>query len=117
MVLVERTLSEKALTSKMKSRIPTRFATSGRRPWNFRKAHKDITVYGYDFDFTKKYNNKTLFAALNFSSDATDFKIPNDGSSFKLEFGNYPKNEVDASSRTLKPWEGRIYQRMSILKE
>ncbi|CAI4504795.1 ADM_collapsed_G0023340.mRNA.1.CDS.1 [Saccharomyces cerevisiae] len=86
----------------------------------FRKAHKDITVYGYDFEFidldnkklfsfTKKYNNKTLFAALNFSSDATDFKIPNDDSSFKLEFGNYPKKEVDASSRTLKPWEGRIY--------
>ncbi|GMC24824.1 unnamed protein product [Saccharomyces cerevisiae] len=86
----------------------------------FRKNHKDIAVYGFDFkfidldnkklfSFTKRYNNKTLFAALNFSSDATDFKIPNDGSSFKLEFGNYPKNEVDASSRTLKPWEGRIY--------
>ncbi|CAI4743515.1 CPI_1c_G0047140.mRNA.1.CDS.1 [Saccharomyces cerevisiae] len=86
----------------------------------FRKAHKDITVYGYDFEFidldnkklfsfTKKYDNKTLFAALNFSSDAIDFTIPNDNSSFKLEFGNYPKKEVDASSRTLKPWEGRIY--------
>ncbi|CAI4301194.1 AEL_collapsed_G0006360.mRNA.1.CDS.1 [Saccharomyces cerevisiae] len=67
----------------------------------FRKAHKDITVYGYDFEFIDldnkklfsftKYNNKTLFAALNFSSDATDFKIPNDDSSFKLEFGNYQR--------------------------
>ncbi|KAF4004083.1 Alpha amylase, catalytic domain family protein [Saccharomyces cerevisiae] len=86
----------------------------------FRKAHKDITVYGYDFEFidldnkklfsfTKKYDNKTLFAALNFSSDSIDFTIPNNSSSFKLEFGNYPRSEVDASSRTLKPWEGRIY--------
>ncbi|EHM99617.1 YOL157C-like protein [Saccharomyces cerevisiae x Saccharomyces kudriavzevii VIN7] len=86
----------------------------------FRKAHKDITVYGYDFEFidldngklfsfTKKYGNKTLFAALNFSSDVIDFTIPNDSPSFKLEFGNFPKKEVDASSRSLKPWEGRIY--------
>ncbi|KOH00745.1 glycoside hydrolase family 13 protein DI49_0078 [Saccharomyces eubayanus] len=86
----------------------------------FRKAHKDITVYGYDFEFidldnkklfsfTKKYENKTLLAALNFSSENVDFTIPNDSSSFKLEFGNFPKKEVDASSRTLKPWEGRIY--------
>ncbi|KAF4002932.1 Oligo-1,6-glucosidase IMA2 domain protein [Saccharomyces cerevisiae] len=86
----------------------------------FRKATKDITVYGYDFEFidldnkklfsfTKKYDNKTLFAALNFSSDSIDFTIPNNSSSFKLEFGNYPRSEVDASSRTLKPWEGRIY--------
>ncbi|CAI4437535.1 AKR_collapsed_G0016910.mRNA.1.CDS.1 [Saccharomyces cerevisiae] len=49
------------------------------------------------------------FAALNFSSDSIDFTIPNNSSSFKLEFGNYPRSEVDASSRTLKPWEGRIY--------
>ena len=81
---------------------------------------RDITVYGYDFEFidldnkklfsfTKKYDNKKLFAALNFSSDSIEFKIPNDSPSFKLEFGNYPKEEVDASSRTLKPWEGRIY--------
>ncbi|QID86243.1 oligo-1,6-glucosidase ima2 [Saccharomyces pastorianus] len=38
----------------------------------FRKAHKDIT----------KYDNKTLFAALNFSSDSIDFTIPNNSSSF-----------------------------------
>nr|CAI6718377.1 ASN_HP1_G0046730.mRNA.1.CDS.1 [Saccharomyces cerevisiae] len=31
-------------------------------------------------------------------------RIPN-SSSFKLEFGNYPRSEVDASSRTWKPWE------------
>ncbi|CAI4755190.1 AKR_collapsed_G0048300.mRNA.1.CDS.1 [Saccharomyces cerevisiae] len=31
-----------------------------------------------------------------------DFTIPNNSSSFKLEFGNYPRSEVDASSRTLE---------------
>ncbi|CAI5144919.1 BTE_HP_G0004860.mRNA.1.CDS.1 [Saccharomyces cerevisiae] len=83
----------------------------------FRKNHKDIAVYGFDFkfidldnkklfSFTKRYNNKTLFAALNFSSDATDFKIPNDGSSFKLEFGNYPKNGIDPLQNDVEiTWE------------
>lgn len=86
----------------------------------FRKAHRDITVYGYDFElvdlnnnklfnFSKRYGNKTLFAALNFSSDNVEIKIPNDDSSFKLEFGNFPKNKTDSCSRLLRPWEGRVY--------
>ncbi|CAI4765904.1 AIG_G0047610.mRNA.1.CDS.1 [Saccharomyces cerevisiae] len=60
----------------------------------FRKAHKDITVYGYDFEFIdltirncsasqRNTTTKTLFAALNFSSDSIDFTIPNNSSSFK----------------------------------
>lgn len=86
----------------------------------FRKAHKDITVYGYDFEFvdldnkrlfsfSKNYDDKKLFAALNFSSDTIDFKIPGDAPSFKFVFGNLPMDEIDPSSRVLKPWEGRIY--------
>lgn len=85
----------------------------------FRKEHKDIAIYGYDFSFidldneklfsfTKKYGNKTLFAALNFSSENLDFQIPSEGS-YKLVFGNYADGNVDAASKTLKPWEGRIY--------
>ena len=86
----------------------------------FRKSHKDITVYGYDFEFidldndklfsfTKKYGDKKLFAALNFSSDEIDFKIPNDSFAYAFAFGNLAKSEVEASSRVLKPWEGRVY--------
>lgn len=85
----------------------------------FRKEYKDITVYGYDFEFidldskklfsfTKRHNNKTLLAALNFSSDEIDFTIP-DFKSYKLVFGNYPDSQIDATSRTLNTWEGRIY--------
>lgn len=61
------------------------------------------------FTFTYKYENRTLFAALNFGSDNLDNIIPNDSSSFKLEFGNFPKKEVETSSKTLKPREGKIY--------
>lgn len=85
----------------------------------FRKEHKDIAVYGYDFEFvdlenkklfsfTKKYGKKTMFTTLNFSSDEVDFEFPNDVS-YSLAFGNYDEGQVDASSKTLKPWEGRIY--------
>ncbi|ONH71649.1 Alpha-glucosidase MAL32 [Saccharomyces cerevisiae] len=111
---------EKGINAEDESKDPNSVLNFWKEALRFRKAHKDITVYGYDFEFidldnkklfsfTKKYDNKTLFAALNFSSDSIDFTIPNNSSSFKLEFGNYPRSEVDASSRTLKPWEGRIY--------
>ncbi|SCU77239.1 LAME_0A00232g1_1 [Lachancea meyersii CBS 8951] len=85
----------------------------------FRKEYKDIAVYGYDFEFvdvddsklfnfTKKFGTKTMFATLNFSSDNVDFRIPN-GGSYQLVFGNYDDGQADASSKALKPWEGRIY--------
>lgn len=85
----------------------------------FRKEHKDITVYGYDFEFidldndklfsfSKKYGNKTLVAALNFSSDEVKFELPAEGT-FKLAFGNYPESQTESLSRSLRPWEGRIY--------
>ncbi|SCV05091.1 LANO_0G18272g1_1 [Lachancea nothofagi CBS 11611] len=81
-----------------------------------RKEHKNILVYGYDFEFhdldndklflfTKKYEDKTLFAAFNFSSDIVEFTVPIDGKLTQL-FGNY--EDVDASS-PLQPWEGRLY--------
>ncbi|EHN02190.1 YOL157C-like protein, partial [Saccharomyces cerevisiae x Saccharomyces kudriavzevii VIN7] len=91
-----------------------------RKALEFRKSHKDIAVYGYDFEFidldnkklfsfTKKCENKTLFAALNFGSELLDFEIPKANSSYTLSFGNYPNDQINPSSRTLKPWEGRIY--------
>ncbi|SCU90899.1 LAFA_0F00782g1_1 [Lachancea sp. 'fantastica'] len=91
-----------------------------RKALKFRKAHKDITVYGYDFEFvdlendqifsfTKKYGQKTLFAALNFSSTQAEFEIPNDDGSYKLEFGNFSETKIDPQSRSLAPWEGRVY--------
>lgn len=49
-----------------------------------------------------------MFTTLNFSSDEVDFEFPNDVS-YSLAFGNYDEGQVDASSKTLKPWEGRIY--------
>lgn len=86
----------------------------------FRKAYKDITVYGYDFEFidlendkvfsfTKKHKEKVLFAALNFSSAQAKFDIPNDKGSYKLVFGNVSEGDVDPQSKLLNPWEGRIY--------
>lgn len=91
-----------------------------RKALKFRNTHKDIAVYGYDFEFvdldnkklfsfTKRFGQKTLFAALNFSSDEVAFEIPNDDSKYSLVFGNYPTDKVDASSRSLKAWEGRVY--------
>lgn len=86
----------------------------------FRKAYKNITVYGYDFEFidlendqvfsfTKKHREKVLFAALNFSSTQAEFEIPNDKRSYKLVFGNVSERDTDPQSSILKPWEGRIY--------
>lgn len=86
----------------------------------FRKEHKDIAVYGYDFEFidldneklfsfSKKYGNKIMFAALNFSSGHIVFQTPGNFASYSLAFGNYPEGDVDASSNILQSWEGRIY--------
>ncbi|SCU95659.1 LADA_0G16754g1_1 [Lachancea dasiensis] len=86
----------------------------------FRKAHRDIAVYGYDFEFIDLENNqvfsfkkshgrKKLVAALNFSSESADFEIPNDDGSYELAFGNLSETVVDPQSRSLKPWEGRVY--------
>lgn len=83
-----------------------------------RKEHKDIMVYGYDFEFvdldneklfmyTKRNGGKKLFAALNFSDDEVEFSVPNANAKYSLIFGNY--DEVDGDVRTLKPWEGRLY--------
>ncbi|CAI4567345.1 AEL_collapsed_G0031840.mRNA.1.CDS.1 [Saccharomyces cerevisiae] len=101
MVLLERIFQGKELTLKT-NQDPNSVLNFWKEALRFRKAHKDITVYGYDFEFidldnkklfsfTKKYDNKTLFAALNFSSDSIDFTIPNNSSSFKLEFGTTKK--------------------------
>lgn len=88
----------------------------------FRRSHKlkDIAVYGYNFkfidlesdklfSFTKKYGEKLLVAALNFSQESIEFEIPNNEKYLSLMFGNYAKEEIDPFSRILNPWEGRIY--------
>ena len=75
-------------------------------------------VYGYDFQFidldsdkifsfTKEYEDKTLFAALNFSDEEVEFNLPREDASLSFMLGNY--DDADASSRVLKPWEGRLY--------
>ncbi|SCU87752.1 LAME_0D11342g1_1 [Lachancea meyersii CBS 8951] len=83
-----------------------------------RKENKNVMVYGYDFEFidldsdklfsfTKQFEDKTLFAAFNFSGDMVDVKSPKEGASLSLILGNY--DDVDASSTVLRPWEGRLY--------
>lgn len=83
-----------------------------------RKEHKDILVYGHNFQFidldndklfmfTKDTDNKKMFAVFNFSSDNTDFSVPDEGASYTMFFGNYA--DSNGESRTLQPWEGRLY--------
>ncbi|CEP60797.1 glycoside hydrolase family 13 protein LALA0_S01e19174g [Lachancea lanzarotensis] len=83
-----------------------------------RKKHKNVMVYGYDFEyidldndklisFTKKFEDKKLFAALNFSDEEIKFNLPEGALSSTLILGNY--DEIDQSSRVLQPWEGRLY--------
>ncbi|CAD6469098.1 Y55_G0049640.mRNA.1.CDS.1 [Saccharomyces cerevisiae] len=83
-----------------------------------RKEHKDILVYGHNFQFidldndklfifTKDTGNKKMFAVFNFSSDNTDFSVPDEGASYTMFFGNYA--DSNGESRTLQPWEGRLY--------
>ncbi|CAI4438999.1 CCN_G0016410.mRNA.1.CDS.1 [Saccharomyces cerevisiae] len=83
-----------------------------------RKEHKDILVYGHNFQFidldndklfmfTKDIDNKKMFAVFNFSSDNTDFSVPDEGASYTMFFGNYA--DSNGESRTLQPWEGRLY--------
>lgn len=89
-----------------------------RKALKTRKENKNVMIYGYDFEFldldsdklfsfTKKFEDKTLFAALNFSADEVEFKLPYENASLSLILGNY--HEVDDTSRVLKPWEGRLY--------
>ncbi|SJM88869.1 probable Oligo-1,6-glucosidase IMA1 [Zygosaccharomyces bailii] len=86
----------------------------------FRKTHKELTCYGYDFQFidlgnkelfcfTKESNRKCLFAALNFSSHTLNFSLPPRKLSFKLSFTNSTSNETERSQEVLGPWEGKIY--------
>ncbi|CAI4547272.1 AQG_2a_G0028170.mRNA.1.CDS.1 [Saccharomyces cerevisiae] len=83
-----------------------------------KKEHKDILVYGHNFQFidldndklfmfTKDTDNKKMFAVFNFSSDNTDFSVPDEGASYTMFFGNYA--DSNGESRTLQPWEGRLY--------
>ncbi|CAR25437.1 glycoside hydrolase family 13 protein [Lachancea thermotolerans CBS 6340] len=89
-----------------------------RKALQVRRQHKDILIYGFDFrfhdlddpkifSFTKQSGDKTLFAALNFSSDEAKFTVPDEAATYKPFFGNY--EDTDANSTTLKPWEGRLY--------
>ena len=89
-----------------------------KRALQARRENKELMVYGYDFQFidldsdklfsfTKEYEGKMLFAALNFSGEETEFSAPKEDSSLSFVLGNY--DDVDASSRILKPWEGRLY--------
>lgn len=49
---------------------------------------------------------KECLLLLNFSSN-TDFSVPDDKASYTMFFGNYAS--PDGNSRTLQPWEGRLY--------
>lgn len=89
-----------------------------RKVLEMRKKHKNIMVYGYDFEFidldndklfsfTKKFEDKKLFAVLNFSDEETGYSLPEATLSYNLILGNY--DDIDQSSRVLQPWEGRLY--------
>ena len=83
-----------------------------------RKEHKDIMVYGYDFEFydldnerlfmyTKRNGDRKLFAALNFSGEEVEFSVPVKDAKYTPFFGNY--DNLEAEFRVLQPWEGRLY--------
>ncbi|KAF4006018.1 Alpha amylase, catalytic domain family protein [Saccharomyces cerevisiae] len=67
----------------------------------------EMMTHDQIFSFTKEYEDKTLFAALNFSGEEIEFSLPREGASLSFILGNY--DDTDVSSRVLKPWEGRIY--------
>lgn len=102
------------------SKDPESVLNFWREALKFRKNHKDVAVYGYDFgfidldsnklfSFAKRYENTTLFAALNFSSAEIQFTLPDNVKPQSLALSNVPENEVDPASTTLRAWEGRIY--------
>ncbi|SCU99279.1 LANO_0F01354g1_1 [Lachancea nothofagi CBS 11611] len=87
-----------------------------------RKKHKNFLVYGQDFEFhnldhqklvmfTKSSGDdsepRTLFAALNFSSEPCDFTVPDENATYTPFFGNYPLES--GQKQSLRPWEGRLY--------
>ncbi|CEP64782.1 alpha-glucosidase LALA0_S13e02894g [Lachancea lanzarotensis] len=90
-----------------------------------RKMHKDVLVYGQDFQFhnvddpklflfTKEAGEtgsarRTMFAALNFSSEPSDFSTPWPDAKLTQFFGNYPTTASSSARDTLKPWEGRLF--------
>ncbi|SCU96759.1 LAMI_0F07646g1_1 [Lachancea mirantina] len=91
----------------------------------WRKEHKDILVYGYDFAFhdldheklmcfTKKSKDKVMYGVLNFSDDNVEYSVPSDSAKYHLFASNYADaiagpTEGPTEGRTLRPWEGRLF--------
>ncbi|CAI6543086.1 BFH_HP2_G0022440.mRNA.1.CDS.1 [Saccharomyces cerevisiae] len=109
---------EQGINVEQESRDDDSVLNFWKRALQARKKYKELMIYGYDFQFidldsdqifsfTKEYEDKTLFAALNFSGEETEFSLPREGASLSFILGNY--DDTDVSSRVLKPWEGRIY--------
>ena len=109
---------EQGINVEQESRDDDSVLNFWKRALQARKKYKELMIYGYDFQFidldsdqifsfTKEYEDKTLFAALNFSGEEIEFSLPREGASLSFILGNY--DNTDVSSRVLKPWEGRIY--------
>ncbi|CAI4983690.1 ANL_HP_G0041460.mRNA.1.CDS.1 [Saccharomyces cerevisiae] len=109
---------EQGINVEQESRDDDSVLNFWKRALQARKKYKELMIYGYDFQFidldsdqifsfTKEYEDKTLFAALNFSGEEIEFSLPREGASLSFILGNY--DDTDVSSRVLKPWEGRIY--------
>ncbi|CAD6601268.1 SX2_G0016990.mRNA.1.CDS.1 [Saccharomyces cerevisiae] len=109
---------EQGINIEQESRDDDSILNFWKRALQARKKYKELMIYGYDFQFidldsdqifsfTKEYEDKTLFAALNFSGEEIEFSLPREDASLSFILGNY--DDTDVSSRVLKPWEGRIY--------
>lgn len=90
----------------------------------FRKEHGDMFIYGsFDvfepdneqtFVFAKRHKAKKALIALNFTNEEQTITLPEPG--YVLKLGNYDDVEkiekgleTKDLTRTLQPWEGRLY--------
>lgn len=81
-----------------------------------RKKFKNLLIYGYNFQFyqleddrlfayVKEYEDRKMFAALNFSNDPLKFTFPASTKPYIPIFGTQDIKE----NNILQGWEGRIY--------
>ena len=62
------------------------------------------------FAYTRTLGDESYLVVLNFSGSPVNYALPNNLKAGKLEIGNLPTKEQNASQLHLKPWEARIYK-------
>ncbi|CAI6921860.1 ANL_collapsed_G0058660.mRNA.1.CDS.1 [Saccharomyces cerevisiae] len=86
---------EQGINVEQESRDDDSVLNFWKRALQVRKKYKELMIYGYDFQFidldsdqifsfTKEYEDKTLFAALNFSGEEIEFSLPREGASLSF---------------------------------